>query len=464
MKNLCGCVIAFLVAFGLFLGGYFLLKTDKEEKPLVFFIPENAELDITIDGMPVYYQRGNIYPQTMNTLADVTIRVNHMEKNISVRKISKSDFIPIEIFSGGKSSQYKIQTLPQKFPKISLEKEHNMKKGYILTSFHGLLLQDPSYAVIFNTDGQILWYRGNEDIAMSAFHLQRHQEKGKRRYSMHVQTDKASQSYIRGKHLLMDETFRIMDEISVLGSPRHPAMPADEHEFVYIDDGHYIVLGYQEKIAKVQGYDRPVRYVSVLIQEQKDGQVIFEWFSDDWPELFKACYMRCIGSKDPDYIHMNSVFIDPKDNHLIVSLANGYTVLKIHRQTGEILWRLGGKLDEFSLTDNQRFYRQHDAYISDDGWLTLFDNQYLVSDARVLRLKIDEQHKKVMDMQSYSLSAPAPYMGSAQRMPDGGWFIGCGNSKACAARYIDKNAKTLFTLHVEKPYFSYRSYFAETLD
>ena len=65
--------------------------------------------------------------------------------------------------------------------------------------------------------------------------------------------------------------------------------------------------------------------------------------------------MCCIGSKDPDYIHMNSVFIDPKDNHLIVSLANGYTVLKIHRQTGEILWRLGGKLDEFSLTDNQRF-------------------------------------------------------------------------------------------------------------
>ncbi len=463
MKNLSGWIV-FWVAFCLSFGGYFLFKTDKDEKPLVFFIPENAELDITIDGLPVFYQDNNIYPQTMNTFANVTIRVNHMEKNVSVRKIGKSDFIPIEIFSGGKSSQYKIQTLPQKFPKISLKKEQDIKSGYILTSFHGLLLVDPSYAMILDTDGRILWYRGNEDISMSAFHLQRHSEKGKQRYSMHVQTDKTSASYIRGKHLLMDETFRVIDEISVLESPKHPAMPADEHEFVYIDDGHYIVLGYQEKTANVKGYDRPVRYVSVLIQEQKDGQVVFEWFSDDYPELFEACYMHCIGSTDPDYIHMNSVFIDPKDNHLIVSLANGYTVLKLHRQTGEILWRLGGKSDEFSLTDEQRFYRQHNAYISDDRWLTLFDNQYLVSDARVLRLKIDEYHKKVTDMQSYSLSAPAPYMGSAQHMPDGGWFIGCGNSASCAAKYIDENAKTLFTLYVNQPYFSYRSYFFETLN
>lgn len=472
MKKHALFLFIFIGVFFLSLAGYFLSKIKDEDKHFVFFVPEHEIVDITIDGMPVYYQDDNIYPQTMNTLYPVKVRVNHMEKMIRVDKIGKDKFIPIEIFSGGKSRMYKIQTLPRKFPKISFEKMHEVKEGYILTSFHGLLLVDPSYAMIFDTEGCLIWYRGNEDIEMSAFHLQQHKTDDKIRYSMHVQTDRSSLSYIRGKHLLMNEKFQVIDEVQVLKTDKHPAMPADEHEFVYIDDGHYIVLGYEEKTGRVDGYDKPVEYVSVIIQEQKDGKVVFEWVSDDYFELFGACQEKCIGSHNPDYMHINSVVIDPKDGHLVVSSASGYYLLKIHRKTGEILWRLGGKSDEFKLASEYLFYRQHDVQISEDRWVSVFDNQWssqegivelLSENSRVLKLKINEDQKKIEEVKTYPLYTKAPFMGNVQTLQNGDMFVGCGSARGCTAKYIDNNGYDAFVLFVNKPYFSYRSYITDTL-
>lgn len=59
---------------------------------------------------------------------------------------------------------------------------------------------------------------------------------------------------------------------------------------------------------------------------------------------------------------------------MIASFRNLDEVLKIDRQTGEILWTLGGLGDDFGLTEEQLFSRQHYAKLTDTGTLLLFDN------------------------------------------------------------------------------------------
>ena len=49
-----------------------------------------------------------------------------------------------------------------------------------------------------------------------------------------------------------------------------------------------------------------------------------------------------------DYFHINSIDVDA-DGHLLVSARNTWAVYKVHRRTGEVLWRLGGKRSSFRM-------------------------------------------------------------------------------------------------------------------
>ena len=49
---------------------------------------------------------------------------------------------------------------------------------------------------------------------------------------------------------------------------------------------------------------------------------------------------------DWDYVHLNSIGVDP-DGNLLVSSRNTHTIYKIDRSSGQIIWRLGGKHSDF---------------------------------------------------------------------------------------------------------------------
>ena len=49
-----------------------------------------------------------------------------------------------------------------------------------------------------------------------------------------------------------------------------------------------------------------------------------------------------------DYLHLNSVEVDT-DGNLLISARNTWTVYKVDRSTGAVLWRLGGKRSDFTI-------------------------------------------------------------------------------------------------------------------
>jgi hypothetical protein len=138
-----------------------------------------------------------------------------------------------------------------------------------------------------------------------------------------------------------------------------------------------------------------------------------------------------------DYFHLNSIAVAP-DGNLIVSARHTSTVYKLDRQTGAVVWRLGGKRNEFTIGEGANFEFQHDARLHDDGSLTLFDNgatDLLPGDdvevaSRPLSLLLDEQAMTAELIHVYAPPTPrlATAMGNLQRLPDGTVFVGWGTA------------------------------------
>lgn len=163
------------------------------------------------------------------------------------------------------------------------------------------------------------------------------------------------------------------------------------------------------------------RVVAAVIQEVKDGKVIFEWYSTDYPELYEYSVERADFFNEmiawSDYAHLNSIDVDGQDENFICSFRHLDAMLKIDRSTGEILWILSGKGDQFGLTDAQKTSRQHDFRKIDSNTYSVFDNGYDQEQTRIIEYTLDETNLRVVDFKEYYLEKVfSPFQGNAQKI------------------------------------------------
>lgn len=275
-----------------------------------------------------------------------------------------------------------------------------------------------------DTDGYIVYYRNLACLGdHSAANFKPQDTADGRFYTFFVELNPAlrGMGYVSGMYVVMDENYKEIDYITLLPSNdkdhTHGEGYLDEHEFLLLGRNHWISLSY----TKLHVSNLPSggigggteAYVQAgIMQEVKDGKVINEYNSVDYPELYAAAkensrYETSTEQSANDYVHINSIFIDPKDGNLIVSMRSQYAVLKFDRKTGDILWILGGDLNQFSGLDSFRdtagnlFIGQHYAqYVpveiaGNDSTVTVFDNHtnYSSNTTRVFIFTLDEAGK-----------------------------------------------------------------------
>jgi hypothetical protein len=168
--------------------------------------------------------------------------------------------------------------------------------------------------------------------------------------------------------------------------------------------------------------------VDIIIQEQDPSKnVIFEWHASQHV-LLTDTYSSLTRSP-VDYMHTNAIEAD-QDGNLLISNRNTSDIIKINRQTGDIIWRLGGKANEFNFTNDVGFANQHDIRRLANGHITLFDNgnMHVPVYSRAIEYAINEQTKEVTRSWQYpeDTSLFSPFMGSAQRLENGNTIIGWG--------------------------------------
>lgn len=174
------------------------------------------------------------------------------------------------------------------------------------------------------------------------------------------------------------------------------------------------------------------------------GDLIFEWHaSHHYPinSTFEKLKGRG-GSSDRafDYFHINSVDTDPQGNYL-VSARHTHTISNIDRLTGDVLWTLGGKLNDFTdLSDGAAtdFSWQHDARLHENDTLTLFDNAAssnadlsAQSRAMVIELDISRRQATLLAAYYHPQEMKAVSQGNVQILEStGNVFVGWGHSAA----------------------------------
>jgi hypothetical protein len=136
-----------------------------------------------------------------------------------------------------------------------------------------------------------------------------------------------------------------------------------------------------------------------------------------------------------DYVHGNAVMMDWDGNYLISS-RHLCEITKINRTTGAIMWRLGGKQNQFTFTNvdistSLPFSYQHDIRRLPNGNITIFDNRNFLAPvySSAVEYQMNEDTHtvtKVWESISTVANTFSPFMGNAQRIENGNTVIGWG--------------------------------------
>ena len=304
-----------------------------------------------------------------------------------------------------------IDSLPPNYPELIIEKYDNPYRGKLFISLFGGG-GIPANMIIEN-DGNPIYYN---ELPYAGIDFKK-QPDGTITYF-------DTQS---GKFYALNSFYEIVDSF-YCGN----GFETDLHELLVLPDGHSYLLGLDPRIIDmsqiVPGGKSNAEVIGFLIQElDVNKNVIFQWKSLDYIPVTDASPQINLTAQVIDYVHSNSICVDI-DGNLLLSSRHLDEITKINRQTGEIIWRLGGKQNEFTFINEElQFSHQHDVRRIANGNILFFDNGNFRNPAfsRAVEYSIDElQHTATLVWQYINF----PYfvtnaMGSARRFPNGNTLI-----------------------------------------
>lgn len=315
----------------------------------------------------------------------------------------------------------KENNLPEGFPNININISNNppLWEYYFIAPWTYSFITDP-YLIITDASGVPIYYRMDEE---SIFNF-KVQPNGL------ISFTELDGSY---KNMIMDSSHRIIDYYQMgNGYPQ-----TDAHDFQALENGHVFVLGSDWQLyamdTVVPGGDPNAMVCGFIVQEQDaDKNVIFQWRSWDHFLITDAGPQIDLTSNFVDYVHGNAVEAE-SDTSILISSRSLHEITKIHRNTGEIIWRFGGKKNQFDFqNDTLGFTMQHDCRKLQNGNITLFDNGTMHPEPQfssALEYELDEENFEATLIRRLR-NDPDIYgsaMGSAQWINDSAVVIGWGN-------------------------------------
>jgi hypothetical protein len=238
---------------------------------------------------------------------------------------------------------------------------------------------------------------------------------------------------------------------------------ADNHDFLALANGNYVLFAYDEQPyamdTVVAGGDPNAIVEGLIIQElDANHNLVFEWKSWDHFHVTDNTYMSPWTGANLNFIHANAIDID-FDGHFLVSCRGLDEITKIHRTTGEVIWRWGGSQNEFTFVNDYPFTHQHSIRSLGDNRYILYDNgnysaQYTgtANISRAVEYELDTnlmQATKVWEF-VHPDSLYTPSIGGVQRLPNGNTLIDFGNLQwlniGSIVTEVDTNNQIVFQL------------------
>jgi hypothetical protein len=319
--------------------------------------------------------------------------------------------------------------LPADFPALTVTTNYapGVADGYIFLTDSYKATNYGYYAMMLTNDGTVFWYKALTNAAFDFKVL----PNGYLHYAQqyHALTWGGG-GYVT--HEILDENFNDVESIRA-GNGYN----AECHDFKMLPNGHALVTSFymtQVDMSKVVPNGNPAALVSGAIIQELDAQrsVVFQWRSwDHYP--FTSEWVNSTAAVISEF-HVNCVFEDT-DGNLMISTPNW--VKKISRQTGQILWHLGGSENEFTFVgispqQGTNAFAGHAINRLPNGHVLIYKNGGSVPGTTSTsdEYALDETKKVATYIWSYAPSSAVtgPSQGDAQRLPNGNTFIGWGGT------------------------------------
>ena len=324
---------------------------------------------------------------------------------------------------------------------------HDTAPGYIFLAPKMAVVQ--AGPMIMDNRGQLVWFHPLKlTKGVTDFRAQRY--KGKQVLTWWRGRVSNVGVGVNGWYVIYNDAYQPVAEVR----PGH-GLVGDVHEFRLTARDTALMTIYHRRKVDLSSIGGPKSGLiwDGIVQEVDipTGRVLFEWHS--YPaigikESFSEPPKKQLGTKafPYDYIHLNAIDEEPNGN-LLISGRNTHAVYEVNRQTGKIVWRLGGKESDYKMGSGTSFAWQHDVRRQPDGTITVFDNGAappVHKESRVLVLRLDDKNKTATLLRSYHHPKKllSPFEGNAQFLPDGHLFVGWGGWPYVSE--FSKNGKILF--------------------
>ncbi|KIK62498.1 hypothetical protein GYMLUDRAFT_84423 [Collybiopsis luxurians FD-317 M1] len=333
---------------------------------------------------------------------------------------------------------------------------NNDVQGYFfLTPAGVVIMQD--HVLILNPNGTLVGAIPGTFMGLHKYNGVDHVAVWKGQY------EPGRRAYGRGYIVLLDNTYspvanlydllymngvdidQLQDDSKPWGWRRSSRVQVLHHELEITSNKTAIMVAYPPQAANLSAYGGPENgYIADGVVQEVDittGRALFTWRASEHVDPGE-CYAAMgdatgKGTREYpwDYFHINSIQKQDDGNYL-VSSRHCHVLYLIH-PSGDIIWRMGGKMSDFVLPKGIEFSWQHHARIYNRSILSLFNNgaTHFVKDLpfpQAFLLKFDysnvDREISIINIQSPFNRKPAAARGSIQLLENGESIVGWGTS------------------------------------
>lgn len=278
-------------------------------------------------------------------------------------------------------------------------------------------------------------------------------------------------------YYILDNTYRVIKTVKA-----RKGFTSDVHEFLITPNNTALLLSTKAVPMDLTPYGGPqngfVQDFAIQEIDLKTNQLIFFWNALEHIPLtdsFQPASSASDSNNIWDAYHLNSLGLTDSDDDILLSGRNTWTIYKINKPTGNIIWRLGGKQSSFTFGPGATFSWQHDARFLAKNRISMFDDNCCESESSIppgtppahgliLQLDLDNMTANLHRSYYHDPNLQVATQGNLQSLKNGNKFIGWGEAqfysefKKAGNTVFDPAFNLIYDAQMPGNNFSYRTY------
>lgn len=274
-------------------------------------------------------------------------------------------------------------------------------------------------------------------------------------------------------YYILDNNYSVIKTVSA-----KKGFTSDIHEFLLTPKNTALFLSTKTVPMDLTPYGGPkhgfVQDFAIQEIDLHTNKLIFFWDALQHIPLadsFEPASSATLSSNIWDAYHLNSIGLTDRVDDIIVSGRNTWTIYRINKPTGNIIWHLGGKQSNFTIESGAEFSWQHDARFLPNNLVSMFDDNSdgssvpgPPSHGLILKLDLNNMTASVDRTYFHDPNITVASQGNVQSLSNGNKFVGWGQSQYYSEYKGAGNTETnpalnlLYDAQMPSPNYSYRAY------